>query len=306
MANKAKEQDDKLEEKTETTEEQSPEEVLKSKKKESKAAKKAGPKAERAKDEAKTEDKAEKAESKEEPAKPQVQAKPRSERRGKKYHDAFKQVDRTKEYSLEEAIDLAQKTSYAKFDASVEMHINLGVDPKQADQAVRGTVALPHGSGKSQRVAALVPDDKVKAAKDAGADVAGEKALLEQLGKGNFDFDILVASPDMMSQLGKHAKALGPKGLMPNPKSGTVTNDIAKTVKELKGGRVEFRIDGFGIIHQGIGKVSFKPEELVENAQTLLKAITQAKPDNLKNEYIQKITVTATMGPGIKALLPKS
>lgn len=276
-----------------------PEEILKEKKAEAKAVKKAGPKATRAKKEEAesdkpTDTKATKTRAAVKPARPKL------ERRGKKYREAYKAIEKGKEYSLSEALDILPKTSYVKFDPSVELHINLGVDPKQADQNVRGTVVLPHSSGQSQRVgvvAALVDHAK---AKEAGADVVGEEDLLEQIGKGKIEFDILVATPAVMPKLGRYAKDLGPKGLMPNPKSGTVTNDLAKTVKELKSGRVEFRVDSNGIVHQVIGKLSLKPEELAENVKTLAKAINQAKPASLKSTYMQKVTITTSMGPGIR------
>lgn len=238
--------------------------------------------------------------------KPQPQ-RSRLERRGKAYRKVAESVDLTKDYELAEALEVLPKTSYAKFDASVEVHVNLGVDPKQADQLVRGTIALPHGSGKSQTVAVFSDDAKVQeTAKKAGADLVDMQKIINHIEKASFGFDILVSTPAMMSQLGKFAKALGPKGLMPNPKSGTVTNDIEKTVKELKAGRVEFRVDPSGIIHQVIGKISFKPEQLAENFKALIKAISQAKPASVKSTYIQRISLTTSMGPGLKINLAKA
>lgn len=235
------------------------------------------------------------------PKKPVPKARSRLERRGKKYREAAKLIDQTKEYSLEGALELAQKTSITKFDASVELHFNLGVDPKLADQNIRGTVNLPSGSGNTLRVAVFGgSDDDAKAAKTAGADIAGGDDFLEQLKKEKLDFDVLIATPDTMSKLGAFAKLLGPKGLMPNPKSGTVTKDVATAVKEAKSGKVEFRVDKQSIIHVAIGKVSFKPDALLANATTLLKAIQDARPASVKGIYIQKVTVTTTMGPSVR------
>lgn len=263
--------------------------------------KKAGPKASRAKLEKTRKASKKNDKSADKPAKKvRTFARPRIERRGKQYRKVAEQIEKGKEYSLEEATALAAKTNFAKFDASVELHVNLNVDPKQADQMVRGMVVLPHGNGKTQRVAVVTGAEGAKAAKAAGADLVGETDLLEEVKKGVINFDVLIATPDVMPKLGKYAKELGPKGLMPNPKSGTVTDDVTKAVKELKGGRVEFRIDGNGIVHQVIGKCSFNHEQLLENAQVLIKALRQAKPDGVKGVYIEKITLTTSMGPGIK------
>lgn len=221
-------------------------------------------------------------------------------RHGKRYVAANELIDKSKQYELAEAIELAQKTSQVKFDASVEMHVNLGVDPKQADQMVRASVSLPHGTGKSQRIAVIAAADQHEAAKKAGANLVGADDLIAKIEKGQLDFDILVATPDQMPKLGKLAKVLGPKGLMPSPKSGTVTPNPAAAVKELKGGKVEFRIDKQAIIHQPIGKVSFTADQLTENAKTLLKAITTAKPAATKGTYVSAISITTSMGPGIK------
>lgn len=230
---------------------------------------------------------------------PAPKTRPKIERKGKKYRDAAKTIDRTKHYSLEEACNLAQNSSTVKFDATLEIHINLGVDPKQADQNIRGTLVLPSGSGKTQRIAVFGSDEDAKAAKAAGADVAGSDDFLEQLKKEVLDFDVLIATPEVMSKLGQYAKLLGPKGLMPNPKSGTVTSDVAKAVKEAKAGRLEFRIDKQGAVHVGVGKVSFKPEALLANARAFTKAIQDARPASIKGIYIKSAYVTTTMGPSI-------
>jgi large subunit ribosomal protein L1 len=233
--------------------------------------------------------------------KPKVVTKPNPlKAHGKKYRELAKQVDRTKLHSLAEAIELAKTTSPAKFDATVELHINLGVDPRQADQAVRASVVLPAGTGKTLRVAVIAPEAKQEAARKAGADVVGDKDLLAEIEKGHLNFDILIATPDMMATLGKAAKILGPRGLMPNPKSGTVTADVAKAVTESKGGKVEFRIDKQAIIHQAVGKVSFKTEDLDKNITTLIDAVLKAKPSGAKGTYIKALTLTTSMGPGIK------
>lgn len=231
--------------------------------------------------------------------------KPRSrlERAGKKYRELAKQVDQSKTYGLADALELAVKTNPAKFDATVELHINLGVDPKQADHNIRGVVALPSGSGKNVRVAVFAEADDADKAKKAGADIAGQEELTTLLDKEQIDFDVLVAVPTMMPKLGKYAKLLGPRGLMPNPKSGTVTADVAKAVTEAKAGRVEYRLDQAGIVHLGIGKVSFGSEKLDQNAQAILSAIRAAKPASLKGTYIESIFVATSMGPSIKVTL---
>ncbi|HKX24489.1 MAG TPA: 50S ribosomal protein L1 [Candidatus Saccharimonadales bacterium] len=203
-------------------------------------------------------------------------------------------------YSLDEAIALAAKTSPSKFDATVEMHINLNVDPRQADQNIRATVALPHGTGKTVRVAVFAPADQLDKAKKAGADIAGEEDFLAQLDKEQLDFDILVATPQMMPKLGKYARLLGPRGLMPNPKSGTVTTNIAKAVEEAKAGRVEYRVDKQAIVHQGIGKVSFDAAKLTENAKAFIASLNSVKPASIKGAYIKNVAVSSTMGPGVK------
>jgi large subunit ribosomal protein L1 len=225
---------------------------------------------------------------------------PKIQRHGKKYKNTLNNFNREQAYNLEDAFKLLPKLHFAKFDESVELHVNLNIDMKQSDQAVRNTVILPHGSGKSQIVAVYAPEAKHKEAKDAGADIVGEEKLLGDIEAERINFDILVASPDLMSKLGKAAKILGPKGLMPNPKSGTVTVAIGKAVKELKGGKIEYRADQYGNIHQIIGKVSYKSEQLLENASVLINSIKSARPDGIKGTYLEKITLTTTMGPSIK------
>lgn len=224
-------------------------------------------------------------------------AEDRLKTRGKKYREAYKQIDRAQAYSVKEAMQLATSTSTVKFDATVELHIRLGVDPKQADQNIRGTVVLPAGSGKTVRVAVFAEGDDLKAAQKAGADIAAGEEFLQQLDKGQFDFDVLIATPALMARLGKYARTLGPKGLMPNPKSGTVTKDVAKAVSEAKSGRVEFRVDSAGIVHVGIGKVSFGADKLLDNARAVLANIKAAKPSSLKGNYVLSIYSTTTMGP---------
>jgi large subunit ribosomal protein L1 len=252
---------------------------------------------------AKEDRKAAKAEAEsEESDKPKIQAKPartKLERRGKNYRKLAEQIEKDKIYSLGQALELATKTNPAKFDATVEIHLRLGVDPRQADQNIRGNLVLPAGTGNTVRVAVLADVDDVAKAKAAGADIAGSEEFLQQLDKGTIDFDVLISTPAMMPKLGKYARQLGPKGLMPNPKSGTVTTDVAKAVKEAKAGRVEFRVDSTGIVHVGIGKVSFGPAKLGENAQTLLTAIKQSKPASIKGVYVKSIYLTTTMGPSI-------
>jgi len=219
---------------------------------------------------------------------------------GKKYREAVKLVDKTTAYSLDDALELARKTATTKFDSSVELHVNLGVDPRQADQMVRSTVVLPHGTGKTVRVAVFADGKTAEDAKAAGADSVGSDDLLADIQAGKLNFDMLVATPAGMATLGKVAKVLGPRGLMPNPKSGTVTPDVAKAVKEAKAGKVEFRIDKQGILHQAIGKVSFSPEHLRANADAFLSAVLKAKPSAAKGTYVKAMAATTSMGPGIK------
>lgn len=224
----------------------------------------------------------------------------RLERRGKQYRKLAEQLEAGKSYSLAEAMELAAKTNPAKFDASVELHISLGVDPRQADQNIRSTVSLPNGTGKTVRVAVFAPADQHKAAKDAGADIVGEDEFLQQLDKEQFDFDILIATPQVMAKLSKYARSLGPRGLMPNPKSGTVDVNVARAVKAAKSGRVEYRVDKQAIVHLGIGKVSFGAEKLNENAKSFFANLQSNKPSSIKGVFIKNITATTTMGPGIK------
>jgi large subunit ribosomal protein L1 len=220
-------------------------------------------------------------------------------KRGKKYQEIKKKISEKEFYSISEALKLLKESSVAKFDEAAELHINLNIDPTKADQALRGTISLPHGSGKKVKIAAVVTDDKVKAAKDAGADEAGLEDLIAEFEKGKINFDVIVASPDSMKMLGKVAKTLGQKGLMPNPKAGTVTDDIEKTIKELKAGRLEYRNDKAGIIHTVIGRLSFKEEELENNLKAYLKVIRDSKPAAVKGSFVKSITISGTMGPGI-------
>ena len=218
----------------------------------------------------------------------------------KRYNSNFEKINRDKEYSLEEAAELLVNFSHPKFDESVELTINLGVDPKHADQIVRGTVALPNGIGKDIKVLVFARDDLAEEAKNAGADFVGADDMVEKVKGGWTDIDVVVAAPDMMAEVGKLGKILGPRGLMPNPKIGTVTKDIAKAVTEVKAGKIEFRVEKNGIIHNSIGKVSFSKEKIVENAKVFLGAILKARPQAAKGLYMKKITMTSTMGPGIK------
>lgn len=218
---------------------------------------------------------------------------------GKRYRKALESVNGKPMHDLTEAVKLLKETGNTKFDSTAEVHLNLNIDPKQADQLVRSTVVLPHGTGKKLKIAAVTTDDKVKAAKEAGAVAAGLEDLLGEFETGKFDYDIIVATPDVMKNLGKVAKILGQKGLMPNPKSGTVSDNIVKVIEELSRGRVEFRNDKEGNVHSIFGKVSFKEEELENNLKTFLKAIRDSKPSGVKSTFINSITVTTTMGPGI-------
>ena len=221
-------------------------------------------------------------------------------KRGKKYADAAKKVAEKESYTLSEALKLLKETGTTKFDSTAELHFNLNIDPTKAEQALRGTISLPHGSGKKVRIAAIVTDDKVKAAKDAGADAAGLEDLIAEFEKGKISYDVVVATPDVMKQIGKVAKILGQKGLMPNPKAGTVSADIEKTIKELKAGRLEYRNDKEGNIHTVFGKLSFKEEELENNLKSFLRVIRDAKPSAVKGTFIKSVTLSSTMGPGIR------
>ncbi len=221
--------------------------------------------------------------------------------RGKKYQDSAKQIDKNTQYEPAEGLALVCKTATAKFDETVELHVKLGVDSRHADQQVRGAIVLPHGTGKTVRVLVFAKGDKAEAAKAVGADYVGEMDLVEKIQKENwFDFDVVVASPDMMGVVGRLGKVLGPKGLMPSPKAGTVTPDVAKAVTEVKAGKIEYRLDKTNIIHCPIGKVSFGPEKLTENYNTLMGAIVKAKPAAAKGQYIRSCVAAATMGPGVR------
>ena len=220
---------------------------------------------------------------------------------GKKFKNASAKVDRLKRYSIDEACKLVPETKVAKFDESVDIAVRLGVDPKHADQMVRGAVVLPHGTGKSQRVVVVAKGDKANEAKAAGADAVGAEDLVEKIQKENWtDFDSMVATPDMMGLVGRLGRVLGPKGLMPNPKVGTVTTDVAKAVRELKAGRVEFRVEKAGIVHARIGKASFGSDKLHENARTMVETLLRLKPATAKGTYMKSVTLSTTMGPGIK------
>jgi len=221
-------------------------------------------------------------------------------KRGKRYQELLKKVDRTKLYEAAEALELVKETAAAKFDETVEVAVRLGVDPRHADQQVRGTVVLPHGTGKTVRVLVFAKGEKAKEAEEAGADIVGAEELAEKIQGGWLDFDVAVATPDMMGVVGKLGRILGPKGLMPNPKAGTVTFDVARAVQEFKAGKVEYRVDKTAIIHVPIGKASFATEKLAENYNTLMDAVIRAKPAAAKGQYIRSITLSSTMGPGIK------
>ncbi len=221
-------------------------------------------------------------------------------KKSKKYLEAAKKIDSSKAYSVEEAIALAKETDFAKFDASVEVAYRLGLDPKKADQQLRGAVVLPNGTGKTQRVLVFAKGEKAKEAEAAGADYVGDSELAQKIQGGWFEFDVIVATPDMMGEVGRLGRVLGPKGLMPNPKTGTVTMDVTKAVEEIKAGKVTYRVDKAGNIHVPIGKVSFDTEKLVENFKALNTVIAAAKPAASKGAYITNLSVTTTMGPGVK------
>jgi len=218
---------------------------------------------------------------------------------GKKFEAASKQVE-TRPYTLQEAIPLVQKIKFAKFDETVEVHMRLGVDPKHADQQVRGTVVLPNGLGRSKKVLVIASGDKLREAEQAGADLIGGEDMVQKIQTENWtDYDAVVATPDMMRSVGRLGKILGPRGLMPNPKTGTVTTDIANAVREIKAGKVEFRVDKTGVIHAPVGKTSFTTEKLFDNANTLIQAVVRAKPSAAKGKYVRSVTVCSTMGPGV-------
>ncbi|MEC0664580.1 50S ribosomal protein L1 [Priestia flexa] len=221
-------------------------------------------------------------------------------KKGKKYVEAAKLVDRTQAYSVQEAIELVKKTNTTKFDATVEVAFRLGVDPKKADQQIRGAVVLPNGTGKTQRVLVFAKGEKAKEAEAAGADYVGDSDYINKIQQGWFEFDVIVATPDMMGEVGKLGRVLGPKGLMPNPKTGTVTFDVEKAVNEIKAGKVEYRVDKAGNIHVPIGKVSFEDSKLIENFTTIFETMQKAKPAAAKGTYMKNLAVSSTMGPGIK------
>lgn len=221
-------------------------------------------------------------------------------KKSKQYQTAFKQVDVTKAYSVEEAVALVKEIDFAKFDATVEVAYRLGVDPKKADQQIRGAVVLPNGTGKTQRVLVFAKGEKAKEAEAAGADYVGESDLVQKISGGWFDFDVIVATPDMMGEVGRLGRVLGPKGLMPNPKTGTVTMDVTKAVNEIKAGKVTYRVDKAGNVQAPIGKVSFSTDKLIENFKTINDTMLKVKPSSAKGQYIKNITVTTTFGPGVK------
>ena len=221
-------------------------------------------------------------------------------KRGKRYQESAKLVDASKVYEAKEALDVIEKMPKTKFDQTVELHVKLGVDSKHADQQVRGTVVLPNGTGKTQKVLVFAKGDKAKEAEEAGADFVGAEELVPKIEKENwFDYDVIAATPDMMGVIGRLGKVLGPKGLMPNPKSGTVTMDVKKAIAEIKSGKVEYRLDKTNIIHLGFGKVSFGAEKLLENYTTIIEAIIKAKPAAAKGQYIKSVSISTTMGPGM-------
>ena len=222
-------------------------------------------------------------------------------KRGKKYTEAAKMIDRAAQYDVAEAVSLVKKTAVAKFDETVEAHVRLGVDGRHADQQVRGAVVLPHGTGKTVRVLVFAKGDKATEAEAAGADFVGAEELIPRIqNEGWFDFDVVVATPDMMGVVGRLGRVLGPKGLMPNPKAGTVTMDVTKAVNDIKAGKIEYRLDKANIIHCPVGKASFTEEQLTENYNTLMDAIIKAKPASAKGTYMKSVTITSTMGPGVK------
>ena len=221
-------------------------------------------------------------------------------KRSRRYLDLLQKVDREQEYPLLEGIQLLKQVANARFDESVELSVNLGVEPKYADQMVRGTVILPHGTGKVVRVLVLAQCEKVKEALDAGADYAGLEEYIEKIQGGWLDFDVVIATPDVMRHIGKLGRVLGPHGLMPNPKTGTVTQDITQAVEDSKSGKISFRVDKYGIIHVGVGKISFEEDKIVENVKTMIATLVKLRPQSAKGLYLRKITLTSTQGPGIK------
>jgi large subunit ribosomal protein L1 len=226
-------------------------------------------------------------------------------RRGKRYHELSKLIEKDKVYSVEEAAKLVKKSANAKFDETIELCLRLGIDPKRQDQIVRGTVLLPHGTGKSKVVAVVAKGEKAKEAEKAGADIVGGEDLIEKIAKEGIKFDALITTPDCMRDVSKLGKILGPKGLMPSPKTGTVTFEIADAIKKIKAGQVEFRIDGYGIIHLSVGKASFDEGKLADNINTVLREVQRVRPPSVKGQYLRSISVSSTMGPGIKVSLPR-
>ena len=223
-----------------------------------------------------------------------------AQKRGKRYEELSKKIDRTREYTPEEGVKLVKDTSAAKFDTTVEIHLRMGVDPKQADQMVRGSAVLPNGTGKTVRVIVFAQGDRARDAQTAGADAVGAEDLAKRIEGGWLDFDVAIATPDMMGQVGRLGRVLGPRGLMPNPKSGTVTLDITKAVRDAKGGRIEFRVDKTGVIHTVVGKSSFSEQALLQNLATAMDAITRARPTGVKGDYIRSVHLTSTQGPSVK------
>ncbi len=221
-------------------------------------------------------------------------------KRGKKYLEAAKLIDKTKKYAFDEAIDLVKKTSFVKFDATVEAAFRLNLDPRKAEQNLRGAIVLPHGTGKVSRVVVIAQGEKAREAELAGADHVGAAELIQKISTGWFEFDVMVATPDMMGQLGKLGRVLGPKGLMPNPKTGTVTMDVAKAVHEIKNGKIEYRVDKVGNIHAPVGRISFTAEQLRENVQTLYDQLFRIKPQTVKGTYMKNITISSSMSPGVR------
>jgi len=219
---------------------------------------------------------------------------------GKKMNAALEKLEKDKEYPIDEAVSTLKQLAFAKFDETVDLAFNLGVDPRKSDQMVRGTVVLPHGTGKSVRVLVFAKGEKESEAKEAGADYVGAEDIVDKITKGWLDFDKVVATPDVMGVVGKLGKILGPRGLMPNPKLGTVTFDVGKAVKEIKAGKVEYKTEKAGVVHVAIGKVSFEPQKLVENAKTIIDSIMRAKPATSKGKYLKKLSLSSTMGPGFK------
>ena len=266
---------------------------------------KAGKKSKKHVEEVKAEEErqARKAEAAAEPEKkagPKPVTRTRLERRGKNYRKANEKIEKGKTYSLEEAVKLAIETSPVKFDATLEMHFRLGVDPRQADQNIRSTVTLPAGTGKDVKVAVFAPLDLAKAAKAAGADIAEDEEFTKRLDKEAIDFDVLISTPQYMPKLGKYARLLGPKGLMPNPKAGTVTTDIEKAVKEAKAGKIEYRVDKQAIVHVGLGKISFGADKLMENINAFFESLKSQKPASIKGQYVKSVFISTTMGPSIQ------